>query len=75
MNSYIKNPSTPEDHLSNCQFQLDNVKGWLEMARDKRDEGGAADLVANAHIKAKCLAESAQLLVVALEEARAKESR
>lgn len=63
--SYIKNPLTPEDHLSNCQFQIDNVKGWMMMVRE---EGGAGSTAAK--IKAECLVEAAQLLVKSIQAER-----
>ena len=53
---YIPNAHTPEEHASNCHFQLDNVQGWL-----KRGDREAA------HIKATCLLRSAEALVAEFE--------
>lgn len=68
MKAYIPNPKTLEEHLSNCQFQLDNVKGWVMAAHeDGRDSLGAAEA------KAMCLrlaAESLECAVAAERKAR-----
>jgi len=55
MSAFNSNAKTPEEHLANCQFQLDNVKGWLAVGQR---ECAAA--------KARCLFESADALVSAL---------
>ena len=62
--NYIPNARTPEEHLSNCQFQLRNVDGWLHFSSTAAHRD-------NAHTKAKCLLCEVELLVAAFEaEAR-----
>lgn len=52
---------TPQEHASNCEFQLLNVKGWLIAMADGHDAKVAA------RVKAECLLESAKKLVEALQ--------
>lgn len=63
MSTYNPNARTPEEHLTNCRFQLENVAGYLEMAADFKKPAHRHA----AAIKANCLLESAQLLVAAFE--------
>jgi hypothetical protein len=65
MSDYFPNPVTLEQHLSNCQFQLDNVRGWVMAQRD-----GKTDLLP-AEMKAECLAESASAVFAAVQAERA----
>lgn len=69
MSAYNPNAKTPAEHLENCQFQLDNVKGWLLAVADHPDESGP--LIA-ADMKAECLVEAAALLKASLEAERRK---
>ena len=54
---FIPNAETAEQHLSNVQFQLENVQGWLNHGQREQ-----------ARIKAESLLASAQDLLAALEK-------
>lgn len=58
---YIQQPKTLEDYAHNCQFQLDNVKGYLLM-----DADGLPSSLNAARIKSNCLIEDAYKLNRAL---------
>lgn len=56
MSSFIKKPSIIEEFKQNVDFQMDNVKAWLSV-NDYQ----------SALIKAKCLVDALQEIVVAEE--------
>ncbi|HTB86003.1 MAG TPA: hypothetical protein VK742_20325 [Candidatus Sulfotelmatobacter sp.] len=60
---YIQKPVTLEDFVSNVQFQLDNVKGYLEWAKTNADAG-----LGNANCKAGCVCDAAGALKAELEK-------
>jgi hypothetical protein len=61
MNGFISNPQTVEDFVSNARFQLTNVEGWVQMARDRNQD------LQCARIKAQCLHEASAALLAKLE--------
>lgn len=56
--SFIRQPVTTEEFISNVRFQLDNVDGYQQMHRDGLDPENAG-----ARIKANCLLDAAAALV------------
>lgn len=72
MSGFISNPQTVEDFVSNARFQLDNVAGWVQLARD-RNRDRNQDLEC-ARVKAQCLHEAAAALLAKLE-AECREER
>ena len=67
---YNADPQTVEDFISNAHFQLDNVDGYTQMARDRVHDFHAA------RIKAECLVEAANELLAKLEaECRAEDEK
>lgn len=59
MLTFIKNPVTIEELKNNVQFQLENVTGWLLI-----------DDYQSALIKAKCLVDALQQIVIAEETSK-----
>ena len=67
MSSFNPNAKTPVELMNNCQFQLDNVKGWLLAMADFPTEDGP---VISAEMKAECLVNAAESLNLALKSIR-----
>jgi len=61
MSSFIQNPSKIEEFKQNVQFQLENVTGWISV-NDYQ----------SALIKAKCLVDALQKIIVAEENEQIK---
>lgn len=58
---FIQQPKTLDDFVHNCQFQLDNVKGYLLM-----DADGLPSSLNAARMKSTCLIQAAGALESAL---------
>lgn len=54
MSAFNPNAKTPEEHLANVRFQLENVEGWLSV--------DTANGRMSAAIKAECLLDAATQL-------------
>jgi hypothetical protein len=69
MSQNIKNPRRPAEHLSNCQFHLDNVKGWIRSGPE-----ASHDQLFVAKMKAESLVEAAQWLLTSIEKGFSSEA-